>query len=92
MKNKILVTDGLGYIGSHTVVALLRANYEPIIVDNLDNSRIGILDQIASIAGVRPQFHYIDLCNEGQLLQLLDTDKSIGSVTLIKSISGIRVL
>jgi UDP-glucose 4-epimerase len=74
------VTGGLGYTGSHTVVALLRANYEPIIVDNLDNSRIGILDQIASLAGVRPQFHYIDLYNEGQLLQLLDTDKSIESV------------
>jgi len=80
MKTKILVTGGLGYIGSHTVVALLRENYEPIIVDNLDNSRIGILDQIEAIAGVRPQFHYIDLCNEGQLFQLLDADTSIQSV------------
>lgn len=80
MKTKILVTGGLGYIGSHTVVALLRANYEPIIVDNLDNSRIGILNQIKAITGVSPQFHYIDLCNEGQLSQLLDADKSIESV------------
>ncbi|CAN5288037.1 UDP-glucose 4-epimerase GalE [soil metagenome] len=80
MKRKILVTGGLGYIGSHTVVALLRANYEPVIVDNLDNSRIGILDQIEKITGVRPEFHYIDLCNEARLMQLLETDSSIESV------------
>ena len=39
---KILVTGGLGYIGSHTVVALSEAGYEVIIVDNLSNTRIEV--------------------------------------------------
>jgi UDP-glucose 4-epimerase len=80
MKTKILVTGGLGYIGSHTVVALLRANYEPVIIDNLDNSRIGILDQIEKIAGVRPEFHNLDLCNEAQFANLVEKDKAIEGI------------
>ena len=43
---KILVTGGLGFIGSHTVVELLENNYEVIIVDNLFNSKIEVLDNI----------------------------------------------
>ena len=43
---KILVTGGLGYIGSHTVVELINAGYNPIIVDNLNNSVFEILGQI----------------------------------------------
>lgn len=80
MKTKILVTGGLGYIGSHTVVELLCAGYEPVIVDNLSNSRIGILDQIEKISGVRPAFHYIDLCNEWQLAQLIADNEDITGV------------
>jgi len=80
MKTKILVTGGLGYIGSHTVVALLRANYEPIIVDNLDNSRLGILDQIEKISGVRPAFHNIDLCDEAATAALIDNEKNLEGV------------
>jgi UDP-glucose 4-epimerase len=80
MKTKILVTGGLGYIGSHTVVALLRANYEPIIVDNLDNSRLGILDQIEKISGVRPAFHNIDLCDEAATAALIDSERRLEGV------------
>jgi UDP-glucose 4-epimerase len=80
MKTKILVTGGLGYIGSHTVVALLRANYEPIIVDNLDNSRLGILDQIEKITGTRPAFHNIDLCDEAKTAALIANEKSLEGV------------
>lgn len=61
---KILVTGGTGYIGSHTVVELLAAGYEPIIVDNLSNSSINMLDQIAEITGVKPEFFNLDLCDE----------------------------
>jgi UDP-glucose 4-epimerase len=61
---KILVTGGTGYIGSHTVVELISAGYEPIIVDNLSNSSINILDQIAEITGVKPAFFNLDLCDE----------------------------
>jgi UDP-glucose 4-epimerase len=61
---KILVTGGLGFIGSHTVVELVNAGYNPIIIDNLSNSTIKILDQLAKIIGYKPVFHQLDLCDE----------------------------
>lgn len=64
MSNKILVTGGTGFIGSHTVVELQNAGYTPVIVDNLSNSSAKILDQIEKITGVRPEFHNFDLCDE----------------------------
>jgi len=64
--SKILVTGGTGYIGSHTVVELHNAGYTPVIIDNLSNSNIQILDQIAKIIGVRPEFHQFDLCDEAK--------------------------
>ena len=51
---KVLVTGGMGYIGSHTVVELLENNYEVVIVDNLVNSKIDVLDKIEKITGKRP--------------------------------------
>ena len=58
---KILVTGGLGYIGSHTVVELINNNYEVVIIDNLSNSEPFILDNIEKITGVRPIFYNQDL-------------------------------
>jgi len=46
MKTQILVTGGVGYIGSHTVVELQNAGYEVVIVDNLSNSQIEVLEKI----------------------------------------------
>ncbi|HBE7158033.1 TPA: GDP-mannose 4,6-dehydratase, partial [Escherichia coli] len=46
---KLLVTGGLGYIGSHTVVSLLDAGYEVIIIDNLSNSHLSVLKRINNI-------------------------------------------
>ena len=59
-KEKILVTGGLGYIGSHTVVELIEAGYEIFIVDNLVNSNIEVLNGIKEITGVKPVFENID--------------------------------
>ncbi|MEB0249526.1 GDP-mannose 4,6-dehydratase, partial [Mucilaginibacter sp. 5B2] len=42
---KILVTGGLGFIGTHTVVELVKAGYDPIIIDDLSNSSVKMLDQ-----------------------------------------------
>ena len=53
---KVLVTGGLGFIGSHTVVELHNAGYEAIIIDNLSNSSIEVLDGIGRIIGRRPTF------------------------------------
>lgn len=61
MKKTILVTGGLGYIGSHTVVELQNKGFEVVIIDNLSNSNIEVLDRITSITGVKPQFEQIDL-------------------------------
>ena len=58
---KILVTGGVGYIGSHTVVELHNAGYEVIIVDNLSNSNIKILDQVKEITGKQHEFVNLDL-------------------------------
>lgn len=57
----ILVTGGTGYIGSHTVVELIQAGYEVVIVDNLSNSKADVVDKIATITGVRPIFYRCDI-------------------------------
>jgi UDP-glucose 4-epimerase len=77
---KILVTGGLGYIGSHTVVALSEAGYEVVIVDNLSNTRIEVLEGIESIIGRRPTFYELDLRNELQVVELFDKEPSIEGV------------
>lgn len=63
----ILVTGGTGYIGSHTVVELLAAGHEVVIVDNLSNSKASVVDRIAAIAGRRPQFEQADLRDVGAM-------------------------
>ncbi len=60
-KGKILVTGGLGFIGSHTVVELQNEGFEVVIIDDLSNSRIEVLDGITSITGVKPEFVQLDL-------------------------------
>ncbi len=59
MKN-VLVTGGLGFIGSETVVELIEHGFNPIIVDNLCNSKIAVLDRIKKITGVSALFYQID--------------------------------
>lgn len=58
---KILVTGGLGFIGSHTAVELINSNHEVIIADNLINSKLEVLDRISEITGVKPMFHQVDV-------------------------------
>lgn len=58
---KILVTGGLGFIGSHTAVELINAGHDVIIIDNLSNSKIEVLDKIETITNVRPKFYQYDL-------------------------------
>ena len=58
---KILVTGGLGYIGSHTVVELQNEGFEVAIIDNLSNSSMDVLEGIESITGKKPVFEKIDL-------------------------------
>ena len=60
-KEKILVTGGLGFIGSHTVVELQNEGFDVIIIDDLSNSKIEVLDGITSITGVKPEYVKLDL-------------------------------
>lgn len=57
----VLVTGGLGYIGSHTAVALIEKGIKVVICDDLSNSDINALDRIFKITNVRPKFHKTDL-------------------------------
>ena len=61
MKSKILVTGGLGFIGSHTVVALQEQGFEVVIIDNLSNSSLDVLAGITKITQISPEFENIDL-------------------------------
>ena len=54
---KILVTGGMGYIGSHTCVELLNLGMEVVIVDNLSNSNPEVLNRVETITGKRPTFY-----------------------------------
>lgn len=53
---KVLVTGGMGYIGSHTCIQMIQAGMTPVILDNLYNSKVTVLDRIEKVIGVRPQF------------------------------------
>ncbi len=58
---KILVTGGLGYIGSHTVVELQNSGYQVVIIDNLSNSSLDVLEGITNISKIPPTFERLDL-------------------------------
>jgi UDP-glucose 4-epimerase len=58
---KILVTGGLGYIGSHVTVLLLESGAEVVSIDNIDNSHIEVLEGIKAITGKKPAFELPDL-------------------------------
>lgn len=76
----ILVTGGLGYIGSHTVVELLNEGFEVVIVDDLSNSEKFILQNIEDITGKKPVFYPFDLKQRDLLKQLLDAHSIEGCI------------
>lgn len=76
-KNKVLVTGGLGFIGSHTVVELIKGGYEVVIIDDLCNSRVFSLDNIEKITGIRPEFHGIDISNKEKLFEFFKSENNI---------------
>lgn len=76
---KILVTGGLGYIGSHTVVELCENGYEVLIIDNLSNSKIEVLDKLETITGQKLKFYLGDVCDK-ELLQKIFKEEKIDGV------------
>lgn len=80
MKELVLVTGGTGYIGSHTVVELIREGYEVVIVDNLANSTLASLDGIEKICGVRPVFEKFDLCDKERVGEFFRKYKNLKAI------------
>lgn len=77
---KILVTGGLGFIGSHTVVELIENGHDVIIVDNLSNSKITVLDSIEKITHSRPTFYQCDLLNKEDMSRVFDENEIDGVI------------
>lgn len=77
---KILVTGGLGFIGSHTVVELIENGHDVVIVDNLCNSKIEVLDAIEKITNVRPAFYQFNLLTLEDLRKVFAEHKFDGVI------------
>lgn len=77
---KILVTGGLGFIGSHTVVELQQEGFDVIIIDDLSNSQIEVLEGITSITGIKPEYVKLDLKEKDQVASFFDHYKIDGVI------------
>ena len=77
---KILVTGGAGYIGSHTVVELAQAGYQPVIIDNFSNSEEAALAGIESILGRQVPTHRIDCADVTALRDVFRAEPDIAGV------------
>ncbi len=77
---KILVTGGLGFIGSHTVVELQNEGFEVVIIDDLSNSTIDVLDGIIAITNKKPEFHQIDLKDKSKVSNFFKSNKIDGVI------------
>ena len=71
----ILVTGGTGFIGSHTVVELINAGKEVVIVDNFSNSKPEVLNRIEKITGTRPVFYQADLLDKPAIDRIFEEQK-----------------
>ena len=77
---KILVTGGLGFIGSHTVVELQNKGFDVVVIDNLSNSNIKVLDGIEKISGIRPNFEQFDLKDKQLVHRFFNKYPDIGGM------------
>lgn len=80
MSKKILVTGGIGYIGSHTCVELIQEGYEVVILDNFFNSNISVLDKIEKISGTKPKFYECDILDIPALENVFSSEQNIEGV------------
>lgn len=88
--DKILVTGGLGYIGSHTVVELMDAGYDVYVIDDLINSNIDTLNNIERITGKRPIFENIDCSDYVALDKFLSKYEDIIAIIHLAALKDVR--
>ena len=72
---KVLVTGGLGFIGSHTVVELLNSNYDVVVVDDLYNSSLDVKDKIKEITGKEFKLYIENVCDEEKMNEIFSNEK-----------------
>ncbi|MGY0426316.1 MAG: UDP-glucose 4-epimerase GalE [Polaribacter sp.] len=77
---KIVVTGGLGFIGSHTVVELQNEGFDVVIIDDLSNTTINVLDNITEITGKKPEYYNIDLRVKKDVVRFFDTNTVDGII------------
>ena len=77
---KVLVTGGLGFIGSHTVVELQNEGFEVVIIDNLSNSSEKVIDGIVAITGKRPIFEKMDLRDKADVIDFFNRHADLSGV------------
>ncbi|WP_026339507.1 UDP-glucose 4-epimerase GalE [Psychromonas ossibalaenae] len=85
---KVLVTGGIGYIGSHTCIQMIEAGIEPVIVDNLSNSKLIVLDRIEALTRVRPVFYQGDIRDQA----LLDTVFAEHEISSVIHFAGLKAV
>ncbi|MCH2208571.1 MAG: UDP-glucose 4-epimerase GalE [Lentisphaerales bacterium] len=78
--SKILVTGGAGYIGSHTCLALLEANYEVVVVDDLSNSSYEAITRVEKLSKKKLSFHKESILNKEALDQIFQKEKNVDAV------------
>lgn len=79
MNQKLLVTGGAGYIGSHTLLALLRGGFTPIVLDNFSNSSPEVLRRVEALAGVTLEVVSGDICDAALLDRIFATQRALGT-------------
>ena len=86
--NKVLVTGGSGYIGSHVVLSLIESDYEVVILDNLSNSNKISLERVSDICGVKPKFYEGDI-TDSKFLNFVFSQESIESVIHLAGLKSV---
>lgn len=76
----LLVTGGLGFIGSHTTIELIKNNHTVIIADNLINSKIEVLDKLSTITCIKPTFYQIDVTDEVRVEEIFNNHNINGVI------------
>lgn len=80
MKQKIIVTGGTGYIGSHTAVELINDGFDVVLIDNLSNSEAFIAERIEKISGTKPALEVFDLCENEKVHNFFREYKNISGI------------